>query len=111
MSHPRDVVDEYREQIVRCAQALAVANNAPVEKFVAGRSPAETLKMFTDGNLDKRFLKLQDHFEQMAPEFDGFDDLLERYVRSVPLAAYDTGSSASQRFLDWLCGTRRLSGP
>ena len=109
MSHSQHVADEYRAQIVRCAQALAVANNASVTQFVSGPAPAETLKLFTDGNLDKRFLKLQDHFEQMIPEFDGFDDLLERYIRSVPLAAYDTGSSDSQRFLDWLCGTRRLS--
>jgi hypothetical protein len=109
MNRSQDAITEYREQITRCTQALALANNESVERFVLGNAPAELLKLFTDGNLDKRFLKLQDHFEQMATEFEKFDDLLERYIRTIPLAAYDTGSSDSQRFLDWLCGTRRLT--
>jgi len=109
LNHSQDAIAEYRDQIARCAQALALAQNESVGLQLVGRNAAEALKMFTDGNLDKRFLKLQDHFTDLAAQFDGFDELLARYVRCVPLAAYDSGSSDGQRFLDWLCGTRRLT--
>ncbi|MGE3313956.1 MAG: hypothetical protein AB7O26_02490 [Planctomycetaceae bacterium] len=109
MSTTEKAAEEYRLQITQCTQAMALAQNESVERFLKGPAAAEGLKLFTDGNLDKRYLKLLDHFEEMAEEFDGFDELVERFVRCVPLAAYDTGSSDSQRFLDWLCGTRRLN--
>jgi hypothetical protein len=109
MSGNEHAVEEYRRQIAVCAQALALAQNGAVTQYLHGEAAVEGLKLFTDGNLDERYLKLLDHFEEMAGEFDGFNDLVERFVRCVPLAAYDTGSSDSQRFLDWLCGTRRLT--
>lgn len=109
MSSHNKIASDYRQQIAECAQALAIAQNESVARYLSGPDAAAGVKLFTDGNLDKRYMKLLDHFEEMAEEFDGFTDLIERFVRCVPLAAYDTGSSDSQRFLDWLCGTRRLN--
>jgi hypothetical protein len=47
----------------------------------------------------------------VAQAFDPepFDDLLVSYLRSVPLAAYDTGTSDAERFLEWLSRERALS--
>lgn len=109
MSANDQAIAEYRQQIAHCAQALALAQHHSVQRFVVGPAASEQIKMFTDGNLDKRYMKLLDHFDEMAQEFEAFDELVERYVRCVPLAAYDSGASDSQRFLDWLCGTRRLN--
>lgn len=102
-------IDEYRAQIVRCARSLAVAKNDAVAADLAGGMPLERVKMFTDGNLDKRFLKLKDQLELFEDEFEDLEELIVEYVKSVPLAAYDTGSSDSGHFMEWLCGTRELT--
>src|SRR5688572_26187494 len=99
----------YRSQLARWAQDLAIARRTSVETALAAGSADMHVKMFTDGNLDKRFNKLQNALEFIGEAFDGFDDALAEYVRDLPLAAYDTGSSDAERFLDWLAGRRPLS--
>ena len=93
---------EYRRQIARCAQALAMARNGEVEQDIVGEAPLEALAMFTDGNLDKRRLKLRDQFDLLNEAVDDLDDWIVKYIRTVPLAAYDTGSSDADAFLCWL---------
>jgi hypothetical protein len=106
-----DTTAEYKDQIVHCARALAVAKNDAVHESLApGMRPLQ-VEMFTAGNLDKRFQKLQDQMELVAGGFDAdeFKDRIVRYVRSVPLAAYDTGDSDGERFLQWILETAQLS--
>ena len=85
--------EAYREQIRRTATALAIARNEELDSDLAPGVTTAHVKMFTDGNLDKRFSKLQDGCELLADGFDDLDDLIEAYVRSVPLSAYDVAST------------------
>ena len=81
MSGNEQAIAEYRRQIAQCAQALALAQHESVQRFVVGPAAAEQIKLFTDGNLDKRYMKLIDHFDEMAAEFDAFDELVNRAGR------------------------------
>ena len=100
---------EYRRQLARWAQDLALAERASVAANLADGSSDLHVKLFTDGNLDKRFNKLQNALEFVAGAFQDFDDLLAAYVRALPLAAYDTGSSDAERFLEWLADRHPLT--
>lgn len=98
--------ETYREQLARLAQALAAAKNDLVRDDLAAGTDVGTVKMFTNGNLDKRFEKLQRQVEFVAGVFENLDDLLEAFIRGTSLAAYDTGASDGERFLQWLETTR-----
>ena len=92
----------YRQQITLAARSMAVADNDAVSAALAPGLTSESVRLFTEGNLDKRFLKLQSACELLADGFDQLDEQIDAYVASVPLSAYDTGSSDAERFLDWL---------
>lgn len=109
MSQPADQTQQYTRTLTRIAGSLAVAHCADVENDVADGFSVEQVKMFTDGNLDKRFLKLQDQVEMLAEERDDLDDLIVDYVRTIPLAAYDTGRSDGDRFTRWLADSHELT--
>lgn len=107
----REVVtsEDYATQLRRLARSLAVAHNEEVLDVLAPGFLLSQVKMFTDGNLDKRFEKLQRQVEFVQPAFDDFDKLLESFVRELPLAAYDTGMSDGDRFLVWLESRYKLT--
>jgi hypothetical protein len=96
------MTSDYRDQIQRCAQALSLAHVEDVRSFLARGVKAEHVKLFTDGNLDKRFGKVLDQVELLKTAFDNLNDLVGEYIREVPLTAYDTGCSDGDRFLRWL---------
>ena len=100
---------EYREQIKLCARSLALAKNECVADLLAPGHSVPLVKMFTDGNLDKRFEKLSDHLELLADDFEDLEELIADYVKTVPLAAYDGGATDGERFLSWLAARRELT--
>jgi len=106
MSTEQDkLIEEYRKQIDQWTVALSLAKNEEVTDDLAPEMGLDLVKAFTDGNLDKRFLKLKDQLEIVADGFEeeaDWDDRLVEYVRTLALAAYDTGSSDGERFLVWL---------
>ena len=102
-------MDQYRRQLDACAESLARAQLAGATTYLGHRCTAENLKMFTDGNMDKRFLKLSDELELSSDTLDELDDLIAEYVKAVPMVAYDTGPIDAERFLRWLPGHRALS--
>lgn len=93
---------DYRDLIQRCAQTMALGYAENVRPFLASGMTVEQVKLFTDGNLDKRFEKILDQVELLKAAFDNLDDLVDEYILEVPLAAYDTGCSDGDRFLRWL---------
>ena len=109
MSHTFDHSRDYARTLSRIACSLSVAHCDEVAGDVADGFSVAQVKMFTDGNLDKRFQKLQDQVELLAEVRDDLDDLIVEYVRSVPLAAYDTGRSDGDRFARWLTTSCELS--
>ncbi len=99
---PATTREDYAEQIRRGAQALALAKNDEVTGVLAEGHTLDMLKMFTDGNLDKRYQKLMDECEPMMDAFDDLEEVIVDYVKTVPLTAYDTGCSDAERFLRYL---------
>lgn len=106
---PTATHEDYAEQIRRCAQALALARNEQVAGVLAKGHTLDMLKMFTDGNLDKRYQKLIDECEPMMDAFDDLDEVIVEFVKTVPLTAYDTGCSDAERFLRFLESRRPLT--
>ena len=100
---------DYRDQIQRCAQTLALGHVEDVRPFLADGATVEQVKLFTDGNLDKRIEKVLDQVELLKAAFDNLDDLVSEFILEVPLAAYDTGCSDGDRFLRWLTLTQVTS--
>lgn len=109
MSTARDSVAEYRDLIGRWARALSTGDHKVVSPFVTDDPAIDRLKMFTDGNFEKRFLKIRDQVEDLLEVFDELEALIAKYMRTQPLAAYDTGLGDSAAFLDWLVETESPS--
>jgi len=93
---------DYRDQIQRCVQSMALGCVEDVRPFLADGMTVGHVKLFTDGNLDKRMAKVLDQVELLNAAFDNLNELVSEYIHQVPLAAYDTGCSDSDRFLRWL---------
>ena len=109
MNADTDSITRYRSQIVRCAQALAVAHTDLIASDLLPGTPLERVTLFTEGNFEKRFLKLKDQMDLLEDAFDDLDERINTYISAVPLAAYDTGSSDLELFLDRLCDTHYLT--
>jgi hypothetical protein len=92
----------YRDQIHRCVRAMERGRAEDVRPFVDSSETVSRIKLFTSDNLNKRFDKVRDQVESLAGAFDNLDDLIEQYIREIPLAAYDTGCLDGDRFLNWL---------
>ncbi|HZL91506.1 MAG TPA: hypothetical protein VFB96_24265 [Pirellulaceae bacterium] len=98
--------ETYRQKLTRLARALASADALAVAGDLAAGCPPRRARMFTDGNCEKRFEKLADQLEFIAPAFDDFAGLIEAFIRNQPLAAYDTGASDGEQMLLWLTRTQ-----
>jgi hypothetical protein len=109
MNADTDAIQCYRSQIVRCAQSLAIAHNDLIVSDLFPGTPLERVTLFTEGNFEKRFLKLKDQMDLLEDAFDDLDERINAYISTVPLAAYDTGSSDLELFLDRLCDTHHLT--
>lgn len=100
-------IEDYRNQIRRYAQSLAVGRTDVVAPHLppVGETNVDQAKLvgvYVEGNLDKRVWKLGSQFEFLKDEFDELDEWIAEYIRTVPLSAYDTGSTDSSLFLDWV---------
>ncbi|MBW3542676.1 MAG: hypothetical protein KY476_20625 [Planctomycetes bacterium] len=102
-------IEDYRRQLRECARTLAVGRSDSVRGWLAPGSTAEMVKLFTDGNLDKRYQKLHDELELLDEAFDDLDESIVEYVKTFPLAAYDTGASDAGCFMTWIEDSRELS--
>ena len=68
---------DYRDQIQRCAQTMALGCVEDVRPFLANGMTVEQVKLFTDGNLDKRFEKVLDQVDLLKTAFDNLDDFIQ----------------------------------
>lgn len=100
---------QYAEQLTRITHALAIAQNGSISRDLGLGQSLERVALFTEGNLDKRFDKLVDQVEIVSDLFDDLDDLIDQYISTVPLAAYDSGSSDGNRFAEWVSHKRHLT--
>jgi len=94
--------ETYREQLDRLVAAMTVANQESLVANDLAESKTSRVKMFVDGNLEKRFDKLTRGIAFLEDAFDDLENLVLRFMREVPLAAYDTGASDAERLLSWI---------
>ena len=102
--------ETYRGQIMRLVDAMTRPNHQldVADDLVAG-SNLSRVKMFVDGNLEKRFDKLQVQLESVADVFEDFESLIIEYVRDNKSAAFDNVTSDAERMLVWLAQTQSPS--
>ena len=98
-----ETMETYREQLARLVRTMTTANReADVVGDLAGASSAAQVKIFVEGNLEKRLDKLQVQLSFVADAFEDFDELLIAYMRVNPPVAYDSALSDGERMLAWL---------
>src|SRR5262249_30355668 len=73
-----------------------------IAAILAKDSTPELVQYFLEGNLEKRCDALRDHLNFVSEAFEDFTSLVDCYVLSVPLAAYDTAVVDADRMLKWL---------
>lgn len=102
-------LDAYREQLRHYAHTMAIGETQAASAGLKSGHTAERVAMFTDGNLYKRYEKLQMACEVLADGLEELNDHIKQYIKVIPLAAYDSGTSDAERFLQWLTKHADLS--
>jgi hypothetical protein len=102
--------ETYRDQLSRLVHVMTVANHEDaMANDLAEISAPSRIKMFVDGNLEKRMEKLDSQLGFVADAFDDFEFLIGQYVRQSRLASYDTGTSDGEHMLIWLGESQSLT--
>lgn len=93
----------YAEQLLELAHLLATPDGEDhLRGFLAADSRAAQVKLFVDGNLEKRRDKLRRELDFVAEAYPDFDSRIIEYIESTFLLPYDTGTSDGDRMLNWL---------
>ncbi len=95
-------VEEYRQQLNRWVEGMAVSENAAVYPDAGQRYGPSDVDLFTMGNLDKRCEVLEFQMAFLKPVFDNLEELIVEHAATQPLAAYETGTVTGLNFLRWL---------
>ena len=103
--------ETYHRRLTRLARSLATAKSDAIRNELTPDSAPPLVKVFVDGNLDKRCDKLLSQLEFVADAFPHFERLVMEYILCVPLAAYDSGTSDGERMLQWLLENKSLTPP
>ncbi len=104
------VNETYRGQIMRLVDLMSQANReVELADNLSPDSDPSRVKMFVDGNLEKRLEKLRNQLDFLAERFEEFDDLIIAYIRHSRSIAFDSAVSDGDRMLDWLESTRPIS--
>ncbi|MCH7727630.1 MAG: hypothetical protein IH991_14275, partial [Planctomycetes bacterium] len=102
--------ETYRDQLSRFVDVMTVPNHEDaMASDLAEISEPSRIKMFVDGNLEKRMGKLDSQLGFVADAFDDFESLIGQYVRQSRLASYDTGTSDGEHMLIWLGESQSLT--
>ncbi|MEQ8784914.1 MAG: hypothetical protein RIC55_01385 [Pirellulaceae bacterium] len=101
--------DAYRKQLADLVEAMSRPNRESAVTLLTDDSAPAAVKMFVDGNLDKRLDKLAAQLEFVRDAFEDFDDLLKQYIRNTPLEALDTSQTDGERMLRWLTASGSLT--
>ena len=102
--------ESYRAQLQRIARAMSMARSADVYGDLEAGSKPELLKEFVDGNLDKRFDKLDKQLELVKESLgEQFEQYAVEFIKALPLGAYDSGQYDGEKFLAWLVENKSLT--
>jgi hypothetical protein len=101
--------ESYRRQMAELVAAMSRPGGEQGVALLTDDSRRAAVKMFVDGNLDKRLDKLAKQLEFVEEAFDNFEELLAEYIRATALSAFHTSTSDGERMLAWLADSRRLT--
>lgn len=103
--------ETYNQNVARLVRSLSMPNrHSELLNDLSSQSKLSSVKMFVDGNLDKRLDKVGKQLEFVAEAFgEDFEALIVEYINDLPLEAYDTGASDGQRMLIWLAEKKPLT--
>lgn len=100
----------YQQQLRRLVRAMSMPNRETrAADALADPSTFARVKMFVDGNLEKRREKLESQLSFVADAFESFEDLIVRFIRCEPLAAFGSAVSDGEAMLRWLASAIDLS--
>lgn len=94
--------DPYAEQVRRLAAALAAGDADDLATLLAAGSTPDDVRLFTDGNREKRFAGLKAQVAFIADAVEDLDGVVEAYLGRGPQPAHETPRDDALRFLTWL---------
>ncbi|MBP86072.1 MAG: hypothetical protein CMJ64_05040 [Planctomycetaceae bacterium] len=100
----------YQQQLRHLIRAMSMPNReaSAGQSLASGSTPAR-VKMFVDGNLEKRREKLETQLLFVADAFEGFDRFTVDFIRAEPLATFGSAVSDGEAMLRWLPTATDLS--
>lgn len=101
MHKPVSSREAYADQLVACTQAMVVADSAKVERFLSPAEGPKYVKLFAEGNFEKRLEKLQNGVYLLFEAREDLESFVREYIKTVPLPAYATGITDGEQFLNW----------
>ena len=99
----------YQQTLKETARAMASARVSGVSSLLDPRDSVDRVKMFIEGNYEKRIEKLLSQAALLEDVVSDLEDRVIAYVQELPLAAYDTGCTDGDRFLQWLDESNELT--
>jgi len=99
----------YHDRLTKLTESLAIGRVATTLPFLSRDSTVQCVRLFADGNRDKRIRNLVDELDLIADRLPKLDECICAYVDAVPLTAYDDVTADGDRFLEWLDGESNLS--
>jgi len=101
--------EDYPQQLARVSAALAAAQTQAILGDITPNCGPGDVQRFVDNAVGERFRLISEELAFVALAFDGFDQLIERYLRETPRQTYALDQSDQERFLGWLRRTRVLA--
>lgn len=100
----------YQQQLRHLIRSMSMPNReSRVAGSLASVSTPDRVKLFVDGNLEKRLDKLQAQLSFVAEIFTDFDDLIVEFIRAEPLAAFGSAVSDGDAMLRWLLSNKEVT--
>ena len=100
----------YQQQLRHLVRAMSMPNReATTTGALAAASTPGRVKMFVDGNLEKRREKLEVQLAFVAAAFEDFEQRIVDFIRAEPLTAFGSAVTDGEAMLRWLSSTAELS--
>lgn len=100
--------EDYPQQLTRVSAALAAANSEAILGDITPICGLGDVQRFVDNAVGERFRLISEELAFVALAFDGFDGLIDAYLRETPRQTYALDASDQERFLGWLRSTREF---
>lgn len=94
--------EAYRRQLMHLVRGMLTGDGRDIVPALENCAKPELVKLFIEGNQEKRLAKLRAHLKFMAQGFEDIENLLKTYVERQPLMPYATVLLDANCFLDWL---------